>query len=82
MIRLNNNAAIPGAPLTAANAVARCSPWWSLMMPGITITSSAAPAPENAVPSSVTGHDGPRQNSVTPITIEPTERTSARRRPR
>ena len=36
------------------------------MRPGITITSSAPPPPENAVPSSVTGHAGPTQNKVTP----------------
>ena len=51
------------------------------MRPGITITSSAPPAPENAVPSSVIGQLGPMQNSTTPPARHAAEMVSTCRRP-
>ncbi len=82
MTRLKVTPARPGAPLTAANASARCSPWWSLIRAGMTITNSAPPRPASAVPVSVIGHAGPRQNIVMPVAIATAEVTNEPRRPR
>ena len=59
----------PGIALTAAYALARSSPWWSAMMPGINSTSMAHETPASDEPSSVSGHTWPTHSSTMPAVV-------------
>ena len=57
------------------------SPWWSAMMPGISITKKAQAKPAMVEPSRVTGQLCPAQSTATPTTMEPDATQKPRGRP-